>query len=108
MNCPSCGFEYTYEENEYTVCSACQYRWLTEGAETSEEEVFVLDANGNKLVDGDSVIVIKDLKVKGSSTPLKQGTKVNNIKIVDSDHNLDCRIPGFGNMSLKSEFVKKA
>lgn len=108
MNCPSCGFEYTYDENEYTVCSACQFKWLTEGENDAEEAEFVLDANGNKLVDGDSVIVIKDLKVKGSSTPLKQGTKVNNIKIVNSDHNLDCRIPGFGNMSLKSEFVKKA
>lgn len=108
MNCPSCGFEYTYDENEYTVCSACQYRWLTEAKEVAEEENFVLDANGNKLVDGDDVIVIKDLKVKGSSNPLKQGTKVTNIKIVNSDHNIDCRIPGFGNMALKSEFVKKA
>ncbi|HKL94938.1 MAG TPA: zinc ribbon domain-containing protein YjdM [Haploplasma sp.] len=108
MNCPSCGFEYTYDENEYTVCSACQYRWLTEAEEVAEEENFVLDANGNKLVDGDDVIVIKDLKVKGSSNPLKQGTKVTNIKLVNSDHNIDCRIPGFGNMSLKSEFVKKA
>lgn len=107
MNCPSCGFEYTYEENEFTVCSACQYRWNTKESD-NEERAFVLDANGNKLVDGDSVIVIKDLKVKGSSTPLKQGTKVNGIRIVDGDHNLDCRIPGFGNMSLKSEFVKKA
>lgn len=108
MNCPSCGFEYTYDENEYTVCSACQYRWLTEAKEVAEEENFVLDANGNKLVDGDDVIVIKDLKVKGSSNALKQGTKVTNIKIVNSDHNIDCRIPGFGNMALKSEFVKKA
>lgn len=103
MNCPSCDFEYTYEENEYTICSSCQFQWLTAG-----EEVFVLDANGNKLVDGDDVIVIKDLKVKGSGNPLKQGTRVNNIKIVDGDHNIDCRIPGFGNMSLKSEFLKKA
>jgi len=104
MKCPSCGFEYYYEEDGFFVCSACQYKWQ----ETTEEEKFVLDANGNKLFDGDDVIVIKDLKVKGSSQPLKQGTKVTNIKIVDGDHNIDCRIQGFGNMSLKSEFLKKA
>lgn len=103
MNCPSCGFEYTYEDNGLMVCSACQYSWKVE----KEEEKFVLDANGNKLVDGDSVTIIKDLKVKGASQDLKQGTKVTNIKIVDGDHNIDCRIPGYGNMSLKSEFVKK-
>lgn len=106
MNCPSCGFEYTYEENDHTVCSACQHRWLTDAVE--EDTNFVLDANGNKLFDGDSVIIIKDLKVKGSSNPLKQGTKVNSIRIVGGDHNIDCKISGFGQMSLKSEFVKKA
>ncbi|VEU80904.1 zinc ribbon domain-containing protein YjdM [Haploplasma axanthum] len=103
MDCPSCGFEYTYEEDNMIVCSACQYKWEKESDVKS-----VLDANGNKLYDGDSVIIIKDLKVKGSSDSLKQGTKVNSIRIVDGDHNIDCRIPGFGNMSLKSEFVKKA
>src|SRR5690554_1660251 len=103
MKCPSCGFEYYYEDEGKFVCSACQFKW-----DGSEEEEFVLDANGNKLFNGDDVIIIKDLKVKGSSTPLKQGTKVTNIKIVDGDHNIDCRIPSFGNMSLKSEFVKKA
>lgn len=108
MNCPSCGFEYTYEEDGFHVCSACQFRWQDEVKnEQTEEENFVLDANGNKLYDGDDVIVIKDLKVKGSSQPLKQGTKVTNIRIVDGDHNIDCKIPGFGNMSLKSEFLKK-
>lgn len=104
MKCPSCGFEYTYEEDGFLVCSACQFKFSADAV----EEKYVLDANGNKLVDGDDVIVIKDLKVKGSSQPLKQGTKVTNIKIVDGDHNIDCRIPGFGNMSLKSEFVKKS
>ncbi|MDY0277438.1 MAG: zinc ribbon domain-containing protein YjdM [Acholeplasma sp.] len=103
MNCPSCGFEYTYEEDDKLVCSACQFKW-----DKSNDEVFALDSNGNKIVDGDSVIVIKDLKVKGSSETLKQGTKINNIKIVLGDHNVDCRITGFGNISLKSEFLKKA
>lgn len=103
MECPSCGFVYTYEEDNMIVCSACQYKWKKESDIKS-----VLDANGNKLYDGDSVIIIKDLKIKGSSDSLKQGTKVNSIRIVDGDHNIDCKIPGFGNMSLKSEFVKKA
>lgn len=103
MKCPSCGFEYYYEENDKLVCSACQFVW-----EKPSDELFVLDANGNKLVDGDSVIVIKDLKVRGSSQPLKQGTKVDNIKIIEGDHNITCRIPSFGKMDLKSEFVKKA
>jgi len=103
MKCPSCGFEYFYEEDGFNVCSSCQFKW-----EESEDENFVLDAHGSKLYDGDSIIVIKDLKVKGASQTLKQGTKVNNIRIVDGDHNIDCKIPDFGNMSLKSEFVKKA
>ncbi|NLK12067.1 MAG: alkylphosphonate utilization protein [Candidatus Phytoplasma sp.] len=103
MNCPSCGFEYTYEENDFFVCSACQYQWKPE---SGEKEYF--DAFGNKLEDGDSIIVLKDLKVKGSSLVVKQGTKVTNIKLVDSDHDIDCRIPGIGKMSLKTEFVKKA
>lgn len=105
MKCPSCKFEYYYEEADKFVCSACQYTW---DMEDLEDKKFVFDVNGNKLFDGDDIIVIKDLKVKGSSQPLKQGTKVLNIKIVDGDHNIDCKIPGFGNMSLKSEFVKKA
>jgi len=103
MNCPSCGFEYSYEEEDKMVCSACQFTW-----DKPSDELFALDANGNKIVDGDTVIVIKDLKVKGSSTDLKQGTKVTNIRIVEGDHNIVCRIPGFGGMDLKSEFVKKA
>lgn len=102
MICPSCGFEYTYEDNEMMVCSACQYTW------EKNPEVFMLDSNNIKLYDGDSVIVIKDLKVSGASNVLKQGTKVDNIKIQDGDHNISCRIAGFGQMNLKSEFVKKA
>ncbi len=104
MNCPSCGFEWNYEEDGYIVCSSCQFKWKKE--EVSEKVYY--DAYGNILEDGDSVILIKDLKLKGSSETLKQGTKANNIKLVDSDHDIDCRIPGFGNISLKSEFVKKA
>lgn len=103
MNCPSCGFEWNYEEDGYIICSSCQFKWKKE--ETKEKVYY--DAYGNTLEDGDSVILIKDLKLKGSSEILKQGTKANNIKLVDSDHNIDCRIPGFGNISLKSEFVKK-
>ena len=102
MECPSCGFEYSYEENEMMVCSACQFMW-----EKSSSEVIVLDSNGNKLANGDSVIIIKDLKVKGASNDLKQGTKVTNIRLVQGDHNIECKITGFGQMSLKSEFVKK-
>ena len=107
MKCPSCGFEYTYKEDNMIVCSACQFRWEKESTK-EEEEKYILDVHGNKLVDGDSVIVIKDLRVRGSSTPLKQGTKVDNIQIQDGDENISCRIDGFGRMNLKSEFVKKA
>ncbi len=104
--CPSCGFEYSYEEDGFNVCASCQYKWKEEDLRQSSEKVYK-DAYGNVLNDGDSVMVIKNLKVKGSSETLKQGTKVTNIKLVDSDHDIDCRIPGFGSMSLKSEFVKK-
>ncbi len=101
MKCPSCGFEYTYEEGDMTVCSACQFTWKT------HVEKYVLDAHDTKLYDGDNAVVIKDLKVKGASKPLKQGTKVSNIRIIEGDHNIDCRIDGFGKMELKSEFLKK-
>lgn len=112
MNCPSCGFEWTYEEDNMMVCSACQFKWsLNADKETTQEVKAFLDANGNELNDGDSIIVIKDLKIKGSSDVVKQGTKVNNIKLFEpgSDgHDIDCRIPGIGAMKLKTEFVKKA
>ena len=106
-NCPKCNSEYTYEDGELYICPECAYEWTLSSLNETDEMV-VKDANGNTLQDGDSVVIIKDLKVKGSSTPLKMGTKVKNIKLVDGDHNIDCKIDGFGAMSLKSEFVKKA
>lgn len=106
-NCPKCQSEYTYENGTLLVCPECGHEWTAEDAAQAEEEKVVRDANGNVLQDGDSVTVIKDLKVKGSSSALKQGTKVKNIRLVDGDHNIDCKIDGFGAMQLKSEFVKK-
>ena len=106
-NCPKCNSEYTYEDGSLLVCPECAHEW-TLGAETQgEDENVVKDANGNILNDGDSVMVVKDLKVKGASSALKAGTKVKNIRLVDGDHNIDCKIDGFGAMALKSEFVKK-
>ena len=107
--CPECNSEYTYEDRGLFVCPECAHEW-SEGASAvqSEDELVVRDANGNLLQDGDTVTVIKDLKVKGASNPLKVGTKVSNIRLVEGDHNIDCKISGFGAMKLKSEFVKKA
>ena len=105
-NCPKCHSEYTYEDGSLLICPECGHEWSLETAAVEEESV-IKDANGNILSDGDSVTIIKDLKVKGSSSTLKQGTKVKNIRLVDGDHNIDCKIDGFGAMSLKSEFVKK-
>ncbi|AUD15315.1 alkylphosphonate utilization protein [Planococcus sp. MB-3u-09] len=104
-NCPKCGSEYTYEDAGMAVCPECAHEWNP--AEQAQEEA-VRDAVGNILQDGDAVTVIKDLKVKGSSNTLKIGTKVKSIRLVDGDHNIDCKIDGFGAMQLKSEFVKKA
>lgn len=104
-NCPKCGCEYTYEDAGMVVCPECAHEWNP--AEQTQEEA-VRDAVGNILQDGDAVTVIKDLKVKGSSNTLKIGTKVKSIRLVDGDHNIDCKIDGFGAMQLKSEFVKKA
>lgn len=107
-NCPKCNSEYTYEDRGLFICPGCGHEWTLESeTENSEDTKIVKDANGNVLKDGDSVTVIKDLKVKGSSSALKKGTKVKNIRLVDGDHNIDCKIDGFGAMSLKSEFVKK-
>ncbi len=107
-NCPKCNSEYTYEDGSLLICPDCGYEWTLNADNTSDEdELIVKDSNGNILKDGDSVTIIKDLKVKGSSAPLKQGTKVKNIRLVDGDHNIDCKIDGFGAMKLKSEFVKK-
>lgn len=106
-NCPKCDSQYTYEDGHLLVCPECANEWTLEAQQEKEEENLVKDANGNVLNDGDSVTIIKDLKVKGSSTPLKMGTKVKSIRLVDGDHNIDCKIDGFGAMQLKSEFVKK-
>jgi len=105
-NCPKCNSQYTYEDGSLFVCPECAHEWTLE-AENNEDKKIIKDANGNVLNDGDSVTVIKDLKVKGSSSVVKIGTKVKNIRLVDGDHNIDCQIEGFGAMKLKSEFVKK-
>ena len=107
--CPKCSSEYSYEDGEMLVCPECGHEWA-KGDEEKEAEsgVLVKDANGTVLSDGDSVVVIKDLKIKGSSSVVKVGTKVKNIRLVDGDHNIDCKIAGIGAMQLKSEFVKKA
>ena len=104
-NCPKCNSEYTYEDGVLLVCPECAHEWVPN--QETEEEATIKDAHGNILNDGDTVTVIKDLKVKGSSSVIKQGTKVKNIRLIDGDHNIDCKIDGFGAMKLKSEFVKK-
>ena len=112
-NCPKCNSEYTYEDGHLIICPECAYEWIpTEEGEEDEtkDENVIRDSNGNILEDGDDVTVIKDLRVKGSSSSVKIGTKVKNIKLVhgSSDgHDIDCKIDGFGFMKLKSEFVKK-
>lgn len=105
-NCPKCNSEYTYEDGNLYVCPECAHEWMP-GAEEVEEQKVFKDANGNILQDGDTVTVIKDLKVKGSSSVVKVGTKVKNIRLVDGDHDIECKIDGFGAMQLKTEFVKK-
>lgn len=106
--CPKCNSEYTYEDGNILICPECAYEWTLNSENQNTDDVLVVkDSNGNILNDGDSVTIIKDLKVKGSSSALKKGTKVKNIKLVEGDHNIDCKIDGFGAMQLKSEFVKK-
>lgn len=106
--CPQCGSEYTYADGEMYVCPECAHDWSQQDAATTESAHVVRDAHGNELHDGDTVTVIKDLKVKGSSAVVKVGTKVKNIRLVEGDHDIDCKIDGIGAMGLKSEFVKKA
>lgn len=107
--CPECGSEYTYEDGEMYVCPECAHEWSrTAVQEDTGDGLVVVDANGNTLQDGDTVTVIKDLKVKGSSLVVKVGTKVKSIRLVDGDHDIDCKIDGIGAMQLKTEFVKKA
>lgn len=104
--CPDCNSEYTYEDGSMFVCPECFKEWrATE--EVEEENKIIKDSNGAILNDGDTITVIKDLKVKGSSLVVKMGTKVKNIRLVDGDHDIDCKIDGVGSMKLKSEFVKK-
>ncbi len=104
-NCPQCQSEYTYEDGIMFVCPECANEWSQEAQE--EDVKIIKDSNGNVLQDGDTVTVIKDLKIKGSSSVVKVGTKVKNIRLVDGDHDIDCKIDGIGGMKLKSEFVKK-
>ncbi|MHB1091493.1 zinc ribbon domain-containing protein YjdM [Thiobacillus sp.] len=106
--CPQCGSEFTYEDVTMYVCPECANEWTKDAPAATGETRIVRDSNGNVLVDGDTVTVIKDLKVKGSSLIVKVGTRVKNIRLVEGDHDIDCRIDGIGAMQLKSEFVKKA
>lgn len=109
-NCPKCNSKYTYEDGHLLVCPECFYEWnpisVEEKKEEAEEKVY-RDAHGTELRDGDSVTVIKDLKVNGSSEVVKRGTNIKGIRLKDGDHDVDCRVPGIGNMELKTEFLKK-
>ena len=105
--CPKCHCEYTYEDGAQLICPECAHEWVPGEAAADDDVKIVKDAVGNVLADGDTVTVIKDLKVKGSSLVVKVGTKVRNIRLVDGDHDIDCKIDGIGQMGLKSEFVKK-
>ncbi len=104
--CPKCQSAYVYEDGNLLICPECTHEWMP-SEDTNTDTKTVRDANGTDLQDGDTVSVIKDLKVKGSSGVVKVGTKVKNIRLVDGDHDIDCKIPGVGQMGLKSEFVKK-
>lgn len=108
-NCPQCNSAYTYEDQHSLVCPECAHEWHAESATENGEndQKVTTDAHGNVLTDGDTVTLIKDLKVKGSSSVVKIGTKVKNIRLVDGDHDIDCKVDGFGAMKLKSAFVKK-
>jgi len=106
--CPQCGSEYTYVDGSIYICPECAHEWSVEATETVDDALVIKDSNGNLLQDGDRVTVIKDLKVKGSSSVVKVGTKVKNIRLLEGDHDIDCKIDGIGAMKLKSEFVKKS
>jgi len=108
-NCPKCHSEYTYEDGALLICPECTHEWAKDAIDESlqSNDRVIKDANGNVLQDGDTVTVVKDLKVKGSSLVVKVGTKVRNIRLVDGDHDIDCKIDGIGPMKLKSQFVKK-
>lgn len=108
--CPKCRSDFTYEDGNLYICPECAHEWSAQAVAETDEGVgrTVRDAAGSVLQDGDTVTVIKDLKLKGSGGVVKMGTKVKNIRLVDGDHDIDCKIDGFGAMSLKSEFVRKA
>ncbi len=103
--CPKCQSEYVYEDGILLVCPECAFEW--DPSQEEDETLLVLDSNGTRLTDGDTITIIKDLKVKGAPKDIKQGTRVKNIRLVEGDHNIDCKVDGFGPMKLKSEFVKK-
>ncbi|MBD8756030.1 zinc ribbon domain-containing protein YjdM [Pseudomonas coleopterorum] len=106
--CPKCKSEYTYEDGTQLICPECSHEWSATGEEIADGDALVIkDSVGNVLADGDTITVIKDLKVKGSSLVVKVGTKVKNIRLCDGDHDIDCKIDGIGAMKLKSEFVRK-
>ena len=105
--CPKCESTYVYEDGSSLICPECAYEWFKDASDETSDAKIVRDANGTELKDGDSVTVIKDLKVKGASSVVKIGTKVKNIRLVDGDHDIDCKVPGIGQMGLKSEFVRK-
>ena len=107
--CPKCNSPYTYPDQELLICPECAHEWSPQSQTNDDNETLiqVRDANGNPLADGDFVTVIKDLKIKGSSSVVKVGTKVKILRLVDGDHDIDCRIDGIGPMMLKSVFVKK-
>ncbi|MFT4939511.1 MAG: protein PhnA [Paraglaciecola sp.] len=106
-NCVACKSEFTYEDRDMYICPECGHEWSQVASDGDEDQKVISDSNGNTLQDGDTISVIKDLKVKGSSLVVKVGTKVKNIRLVDGDHDIDCKIDGIGAMKLKSEFVKK-
>ena len=107
--CPKCNSEYTYEDGQMLICPECAHEWSGDGASdtSADDDKVIKDSVGNVLQDGDTITVIKDLKVKGSSLVVKVGTKVKGIRLCDGDHDIDCKIDGIGAMKLKSEFVRK-
>ena len=106
-SCPKCNSSYTYEDGETLICPECAHEWTMGESVQDVSGLVIKDSNGNLLTDGDTITVIKDLKVKGTSLVVKVGTKVKNIRLVEGDHDIDCKIDGIGPMKLKSEFVKK-
>ena len=106
-SCPQCSSAFTYEDGDMYICPECRKEKKKTAASNAEETKVIRDSNGNELKDGDTVTVIKDLKLKGSSLVIKVGTKVKNIRLVEGDHDIDCKVDGIGAMKLKSEFVKK-